>query len=162
MRPRLAFSDLLRGQDFSGSFFEHGWFQTVDFSDCNFTEARFNDCSFPHVRFDGACLHGADFVSDHSTYMVGVSLAACDLTNCNFGNIYTDYRREGPSAKDRISFTGAKLHGTRFRDADLRRADFTGCIGFDDIMDLEGANLLGATGLTSETLEIARRKGATC
>ena len=159
LRPHLTFSDLLQGQDFSGSTFTHAWFHSANLSACDFSRVKFNEGSFPRTRFDNSSFREACFEGYH-IYVPGVSFVQCDFTNCKFGRIYAEYRKPVPSPEDRFSFEAAKLHGAVFRGADLRGTDFTNCIGFSDILDFSDTNLYGAIGLTDEQLDTARRKGA--
>jgi caspase domain-containing protein/pentapeptide repeat protein len=153
------------GLDFKSSCFRNVQLHGIDFSGNNFGSVNFFNCNLWQTRFDGSSLRDSVLIGDRAGFLLsGVSFVNCDLRGCIFDRVYADsvFRdndKKSLEPNERISFAGARLGGASFRDSDLRQADFTGCIEFEQVQDWTGTRLHRAKGLSIHQFDLARQRG---
>jgi hypothetical protein len=162
---RISSGRQFSGLNFEGARFHNVEFYEINFSDSCFDAVAFDQCTLSHVQFDRSSMRDARIVGDRAgVLMPGVSFADCDLRGCQFGRVYADplfrdNNKHNLDQSDRISFARARLSGGSFRESDLRQADFTNCIEFEDVQDWTGSRLHRASGLSIYQFDQVRQRG---
>lgn len=153
------------GLDFKGACFHNVQLHGIDFSGNSFDSVNFFNCSLWQVRFDRSSLRDSVMMGDRGGVLLpGVSFVDSDLRGCKFDKVYADdvFRdndKKSLEPNEKISFAGARLGGASFRDSDLRQADFTGCIEFEEVQDWTGTRLHRARGLSIHQFDLVRLRG---
>jgi len=141
---------------------------------------RFLDAS--HIRLDSAFLRYADL---KYVQMRNASLSGADLRKANLSHAYLSHANLSGANLRHATLCGAWLHhatlhhanlrdavlngaylkwanfdGAHLKRADLRGADFDDGAQIEGAVNLRGADLRGAKGLTKEQLERCKKRGA--
>ena len=154
----VAFAGDLSGRDAEAVEFAQCRFQGADLSGSVLAQLTMIDCvvqtsNWANVRSDGGSAHRVSFTESR---MTGFAVTDGKLGDVTFDECRLDLSGWRFTRFDNVSFTGCKLTGADFTNADLRGARFTGC-------DLTGAQFHHAKmeGTRVERCELADIAGIT-